>query len=659
MPARKNIMLGTAGHVDHGKTALVKLLTGCDTDRLAEEKNRGLTIELGFAPCTMADEQIVGIVDVPGHVDFIRNMVAGAHGVDVVILVVAADDGVMPQTREHLDILTLMGCSRGLVALTKVDLVDAELRDLARDDIARFVAGTFLEGKAICPVSSVTGEGFDGFLSALNAEVAAAEPSQADGPFRLWVERSFSVHGFGTVATGIPTAGQVRTGQKLTLLPGRTETRVRSMEVYGHSADVARAGECAALNLADLDIDAFRAGLLLTEPDAPDPVTIFEAELTLLPSAGRDLADYTEVHLHVGTAEAMARAALLAGEPLRRGQSAPVQLRCDRPLPAGPRERFVIRGSGPTGRLTTLGGGVILSTSDRKLRRKRPWTLESLAGLARAVDSTDAWIAEHLRQADALLTPAELARRSQASSSRVERQLDQLAASGEAQQIAGRWIHTETLDSTGQAIATTLDELHSAEPQRLGFGRATLAEATSLAPELLAAAAEQWTAEGHLAAHGDLLALPGRGAALSEAEQATVSGLERKLRQANLTPPRPAELAEQVGCDGPLCEKLLTCLCDTGRAVRLDDSLVMHAEAVDQARTVALDLFRRGGGFETVAFRDALGVSRKFAVPLLDYFDTIGWTVRNGSRRTPGRASREQLNDAAGPRPAGDDHDQN
>ncbi|NBC10676.1 MAG: GTP-binding protein, partial [Planctomycetes bacterium] len=228
-------MLGTAGHVDHGKTALVKLLSGCDTDRLAEEKRRGLTIELGFAPCHMADDRIVGIVDVPGHASFIRNMVAGAHGVDVMILVVAADDSVMPQTREHLDVLTLMGARRGVIALTKIDLVDPELREFAVEEVRDLVRNTFLETAPICPVSSVTGEGFDTFVTALGAEVDACDPAPPRGPFRQWVERSFSVHGRGAVATGIPRAGQVALNARLRVLPGGHRARVRHLEVYGQA----------------------------------------------------------------------------------------------------------------------------------------------------------------------------------------------------------------------------------------------------------------------------------------------------------------------------------------------------------------------------------------------------------------------------------------
>ncbi|MCP4378121.1 MAG: selenocysteine-specific translation elongation factor, partial [bacterium] len=250
---RKNIMLGTAGHVDHGKTALVKVLTGCNTDTLAVEQQRGLTIELGFAPCQMYDERIVGIVDVPGHVGFIRNMVAGAQGVDVVILVVAADDGVMPQTREHLDILTLMGVSHGLTALTKTDVVDSELCELARQETGEFVAGTFLAGAPICGVSNITGEGFPEFLGELNKAVDACEPRQVDGLFRLWVERSFTIRGFGTVVSGIPSSGRISVGDELRIAHSGRTARVRGVEVYGRESQVGMAGECVAINLVDLD----------------------------------------------------------------------------------------------------------------------------------------------------------------------------------------------------------------------------------------------------------------------------------------------------------------------------------------------------------------------------------------------------------------------
>ena len=279
---RKNIMLGTAGHVDHGKTALIKMLTGCNTDRLAEEQRRGLTINLGFAPCRLWNEHIVGVVDVPGHVDFIRNMVAGAHGIDVVIFVVAANDGVMPQTREHLDILTLMGVRHGIIALTKINLVDAELQALAEDEVRAFVSGTFLADAPICPLSNITGAGFDGFFSALNAAVAQCAPRESTGLFRMWVSQAFTIRGFGTVVSGIPSNGVLHLGEKLHLLPGEAIGRVRRLEVYGEEASEGRAGECVAVNVVDLPVESLTRGQLLCASAALQPVSMVEAELQLL-----------------------------------------------------------------------------------------------------------------------------------------------------------------------------------------------------------------------------------------------------------------------------------------------------------------------------------------------------------------------------------------
>jgi len=413
-PERKNVMLGTAGHVDHGKTALVKLLTGCDTDRLAVEKQRGLTIELGFAPCRMADERIVGVVDVPGHVGFIRNMVAGAQGVDVVILVVAADDGVMPQTREHLDILTLMGVRHGLIALTKTDLVDEEMRDLAAADVREFTAGTFLAEAPICPISNITGEGYEGFFAALDEAVTACRPRELNGLFRLWIERVFTMHGFGTVVSGIPSSGEVREGQRVELLPDGVVSRVRKLQVYGEDATIGRAGECVAINLTDIDTTALERGKLLCAGDAFTPASMVEAELTLLPTMPRELADYAEVHLHVGTAEVMANVAMLEGVPLAPGGRQAVQLRMRRPLALAPGERYVLRANMPGaggGHVTTVGGGRILDTGDRRLGRKRPWVLARLSARLAAVDSPEAWCELNAREAGEAIAPDALRRR--------------------------------------------------------------------------------------------------------------------------------------------------------------------------------------------------------------------------------------------------------
>jgi selenocysteine-specific elongation factor len=641
--ARKNIMLGTAGHVDHGKTALVKLLTGCDTDRLEVEKRRGLTIELGFAPCKMTDERIVGVVDVPGHVDFIRNMVAAAHGIDVVILVVAADDGVMPQTREHLDILTLMGARHGLVALTKTDLVDSEMRDLAIEELREYLRGTFLESAAICPVSNITGEGFEGFFAALNDAVAACRPHPSAGLFRLWSERVFKIHGFGTVVSGVPTSGEVRAGDRLHLQPDGLVGRVRGLQVYGRDAEIGRAGECVALNLADIDSERLGRGKVLVESEAFEAVSMFEAELALLSSVPGAMKDYALVHVHVGTGEAMGRVAILDGGAIVPGEGRLVQMRLTEPLCVAPGERFVVRAGMAHlagGRTTTLGGGVVLDTSNQRLRRNRPWTLDALRARKAALDSPMDWCEAVLREAKLPVSAEELARRAKQRVADVGGYLDSLKVRAHAVHVAGRlWAHCELLDATIERIAAAIGVFHDAHPLRAAMSLGELRGVVDCHEDLLTAALESAVASGTIERSGEALSLPGKGARLSDEDSALRSGMERALRSAGLAPPLMEDLSRTLGATADRCDAMVSLLIDEGVVVRLDRKVVMHREAIDRARGVAMELFARSDSFETVEFRDALGVSRKYAVPLLDYFDSIRLTVRSGSRRRPGAAA--------------------
>ncbi len=645
-PARRNIMLGTAGHVDHGKTALVKLLTGCDTDRLAEEKARGLTIELGFAPCQMADERIVGIVDVPGHVDFIRNMVAGAQGVDVVILVVAADDGVMPQTREHLNILTLMGVRHGLIALTKRDLVDAGMLELVTADIRAAVAGTFLAQAAIAPISNITGEGFDGFFQALNAAADACQPRQSDGLFRLWIERSFPMHGFGPVASGIPSSGQVHLGDRLELLPAGLTGRVRAIEVYGQPAETARAGECVAINLTDIDHQALHRGCVLAEPGHFEPVTAFEADLSLLANMPQALKDFAEVHVHVGTMDVMGKVVLLEGGPLAPGGRQLVQIRLPGPHPLAPGERFVIRAGMAGlagGRMTTVGGGRVVATTNRPLRRQRESVLAPLRHRRDALDDPVRWCGAILDEADAPMTSPALARRAQRRADQAADALAALAAAGDVLAAGEAFVHHRTIARLADKAACALEAFHEANPKRSGLGEAELRKQLEADKVVFDLAVAALLHEGRAVRQDTVLSQAGRAPSLSDQDDLLLGRIEQTLRQAGLEPPLPADLAAALAIDETRLESLLALLADRGAVVRLDPKVVMHAAAVEAAKATLLELFRRQNVFETVAFRDALGVSRKFAVPLLDYFDTIRLTVRSGNRRTPGAQAKKLL----------------
>ncbi len=647
MSDRKNIMLGTAGHVDHGKTAVVKMLTGCNLDTLAEEQKRGLTIDLGFAPCRMADERIVGIIDVPGHVDFIRNMVAGAHGIDVVIFVVAADDGVMPQTREHLDILTLMGVRGGIIALTKIDLVPQDLRQIVIDDVRELVAGTFLAAADICPISNITGEGYPSLLDSLNAAVEACPERNTGGLFRSWVEDVHAIKGFGTVATGIPLAGAAAVGDHLTLLPAGRTVRLRKVEVYGQDAAAGRAGECVAMNLADIEAGDLSRGMLLCQGDAFAAVEMAEACITLLPRGGRPLKDYAEVHLHVGTGETTAKIAMLETKELAPGSSQMVQLRLGRPMPVAPGDRFVIRtdlGGSAGGRLTTIGGGRVVSTVNIRLRRNRPWTLEALSQRLAALDQPRDWAAVNLRQSPQAVCAEELARASQMNLAELEPLLDQLLRAGEALDVGGgRYVHVAAVEQVSQRIIEALEQFHQASPHRLGMEEDELAAQLTAPKALVALATASMAAAGKVERHGSVLLLPGRGAKLSVTERQLCEQIEAAMREGRFAPPAVLELAARFGALPKNAEKMARLLVDRGVLVKVDATLVMHRDAVEAAKAVAMELFRKGGGFETVEFRDALGVSRKYAVPLLDYFDTIRLTVRSGSRRTAGTEARKIL----------------
>ncbi|HEY5910495.1 MAG TPA: selenocysteine-specific translation elongation factor [Verrucomicrobiae bacterium] len=637
---RKNIMLGTAGHVDHGKTALVKLLTGCETDTLAEEKQRGLTIDLGFAPCRLADDRIVGVVDVPGHVDFIRNMVAGAHGVDVVIFVVAADDGIMPQTHEHLQILTLMGLHHGLVALTKIDLVPASRRAEVTGQLRRLLAGTFLERAPICPISNITGEGYEGLFEALNEAVNACEERPAGGVFRLWVEDVFTIHGPGTVITGIPSRGTVRADDSLVLLPSGRKGHVRRMQVYGEDATEARAGECVALNLPELDHLEVKRGMVLTAAEGLATAGMAEAELRLLGGIKGQIDDFIEAHLHVGTASVLVNVAMLEFTEMVAGQAQMVQLRLTQPLPLLPGERFVLRANLPSqgqSGLVTIGGGRILGVSNVRLRRKKAWTLAALASRREALNSPVRWCEAMVREAMEPMPRRDLQAKCSSTADELQALVGQLRTEGSVIEVAGgALVHKAAVEETARKLYDAVVAFHAANPQRAGVGRDELFATAATHPEVCRLAIESLCRTKRLEQQGAVFARVGWTARISDRDQSLTDQITAAFAVAGWAGPTAAELAPRFGQPPDRIEKLTQLLAEKGLLVRLDQRLFVHRDALESARQVALRLFRKRPMFSTMEFRDALGVSRKFAVPLLDYLDKTRFTVRSGHDRTPG-----------------------
>ncbi|TVS12044.1 MAG: selenocysteine-specific translation elongation factor, partial [Planctomycetaceae bacterium] len=462
-----NITLGTAGHIDHGKTALVKSLTGCETDRLREEKERGMSIDLGYAPCIVGNLE-VGIVDVPGHENFVKTMVAGAAGMDGVILVVAADDGVMPQTREHLDILTLLGIRHGLVALTKIDRVAAEDVELAQAELAELVQGTFLEGASILPVSNVTGQGYSPLLEALETLVAQITPKTTGGVFRLPVDRAFSVQGYGTVVAGIPVCGQAQPGDEVVILPQDFGGRLKRVEVYGRASDTVMAGQCAALNVGHWESQAIGRGDTLTLPGYFAPESWYVCRLRLLPRDRLRLKQGGAVRFHTGTSEVNAAIYNLGqGEVGEPGEYL-IQIRTQSPIIAGPGDHFILRLLSP---MQTVGGGTIIEAIPRRLKRTRTQLREELEQRAQAISDDARFVEYCIRAAEGLTaSEAEIAVRAKVLPDRLQEILAKLMREQKLIGIsAGRYLHRDTADAACSHVLEIVQQHHRDIPDRPGM----------------------------------------------------------------------------------------------------------------------------------------------------------------------------------------------
>jgi selenocysteine-specific elongation factor len=628
-----NITLGTAGHIDHGKTALVKCLTGCDTDRLKEEKERGMSIDLGFAPCKIADTQ-VGIVDVPGHENFIKTMVAGASGMDGVILVVAADDGVMPQTREHLDILTLLGIGHGIVALTKIDRVAPEHRENVQANIAALLRGTFLEGAPIMPVSNVTGEGFDPFLESLWILVQSIKPRRIDGVFRLPLDRAFSVQGYGTVVAGIPISGSARAGDEVVLLPHNLTGRIRRIEVYGQASDTVMAGQCAALNVGHWDHRTIHRGDTLTAAGFFSPEQWYVCSLRLLPREKLLLKSGAEVRFHTGTSDVAAMFYPLRGSRMEGGDSGLIQVKTKAPVVAGPGDHFLLRTLSP---VRTIGGGLIVEATQRRLKGSRPQVYEDLQERAEAILDEGNFVEYCARRAESLATTeAALAVRTKIPRDRLQEILGDLTGRHRIFPLAGRsYVHEDTAAEAGGRILDLVRGFHRESPESLGIPLEQLRESMSIDKAVLDGLLARLKSEGRLVASGQRLALPEHRSTFQDEDSKLLEAIEALFRERLFCPPDANEVAQQTGAPPNKAEKMLGLLREHERLIQVEGRLLFHREAVDRAREILVAHLRKEGRLESVQFKYLLDTTRKFAIPLLDYLDRAGVTRRVGNTRYP------------------------
>ncbi len=628
----KQIIIGTAGHIDHGKTSLVRALTGTDTDRLKEEKERGITIELGFAQLDMEDLR-AGIVDVPGHERFVKNMLAGAGGIDLVILVIAADEGVMPQTREHLAICRLLGVRAGLIALTKTDLVESDWIELVQDDLADFAKGTFLEGRPVIPVSSKTGEGLDELRAAIQKLAEKTSPKSDEGIFRLPIDRVFTMRGFGAVVTGTLFSGSIRTGDRVQLFPGALEARVRGLQVHGEPVEEATAGSRTAVNLQGVERMEIERGYVLGRPGKLKPTYMLDLHLEHISDSPRPLKTRDRVRFHTGTSVVMGRVSLIGKDEIEPGENVYAQIRLEAPVAVLPRDRFVIRSYSP---IITIGGGEILDVMPRKHRRLRASSLEYLERLRSADESERLKILLHdagVAGADVAaltgrltLTPAEIRASLQA--------LGKKDAVRIVEAENGLTLTKAHFDSVQNAVVDVLSGYHKANPLRPGAPREEVRGKSGGASErVFGEALKVLGNKGKVREEGALLRLAAHEVKVGEELGKVKTKLEGFLRSASFQPPVLKEVFNAAGAPGGSGKEALQVLVDEGTLIRLKEDLIYHREAVDEARVRLENYLNEKDNISASEFRDLLGITRKHAIPLLEYFDTARVTLRVGDKR--------------------------
>jgi selenocysteine-specific elongation factor len=634
----RSIIVGTAGHIDHGKTALVRALTGVDADRLPEEKRRGITIDLGFAELDLGDVR-VGFVDVPGHERFVKNMLAGAHGLDAVALVVAADEGVMPQTREHFAITRLLDVRAGLVVLTKIDLVDEELLQLVRAEVAELVAGSFLERAPVVAVSARTDAGLDELRAQLH-ELGLHAPARARATVaRLPIDRAFTMRGFGAVVTGTLVAGELQVGAELELLPAATRVRVRGLQVHGRAVERARAGQRTAVNLSGTTTAEIERGMLLAPPARLRSTQIIDAHVEVLTEAARALRSRARVRVHVGTAETLARVQVLeeTGE-IAPGASGLVQLRLEAPVVVLPGERFIIRSYSPAH--TSAGGRVLDALAAKHRGRERAAAHARLRALMVADHATQ--LALFIGSAgEQGLTRADLNARTGWRDDVLEQALQAATKSGAIVAADGVFVSREAFARLVQAAVAEVAAHHRREPLQKGLARETLRERAfaHTPPEIFRAVLMAAETSGALLSERDMVRAATHALALSPADAALHARLEAIYAQARLAAPTFDEALAQTGDHKASREhgrRLLQLLLDAGTLVRVTNDLFLHRTALDG---LVADLRRYAAEHEperlidVAAFKDLAGVSRKYAIPLLEYLDRERITRRAGDRR--------------------------
>jgi len=646
----KSIVVGTAGHIDHGKTALVKALTGIDADRLEEEKRRGITIDLGFAhmdlPAAGGGTLHLGFVDVPGHERFVRNMLAGVGGIDLVLFVIAADESIKPQTREHFDILQLLGVSRGITVLTKSDAVDAETLDVVRLEVEEFLRGTFLEASRapIVAVSSLTGAGLDELKRAIATAAADVQARDSEALARLPIDRVFSMKGFGTVVTGTLISGTIRREEELEVFPGGDRVRVRGVQVHGHDADKAVAGQRTALNVARAGTAGLARGMMLAPTDTFAATKVIDVKIRLLASAPRSLKHQSRVHFHCNTMETVAEIVLPNRREIARGTEVLARLKLAAAALLLPGDRFIIRQFSP---VITTGGGVVLDAAPTSRKFLPDHNLETLAG----TDGVAKLLARIARRSFHGITIAHLVKESGWRRGTIESAIAGLCdpgiasgksaspqgitgpQTGQVIRVGDLLLSSGAWEEMKKQVATALDEFHRRNPLVSGINKEELRAQTGAGQVAFAAILQQLVQERKLALSGELVSLAGRGVVMKDEEAESKKKIEDAFAAAALKVPALNEVLAGLKIDKVRAQKIVTLLLRDKVLTMVSDELVFHRSALEDLRKRVAAHKTKSATIDVATFKELTGVSRKYAIPLLEYLDRERVTKRVGDRR--------------------------
>ncbi len=622
----RNLILGTAGHIDHGKTSLVKALTGIDTDRLREEKLRGISIDLGFAFLDVAPDVRLGIVDVPGHERFIKNMLAGVGGIDLVLFVVASDEGIMPQTQEHFDIVLLLGVRHGVFALTKTDLVDEDLIGLVRKEVEEMISDTPLKGAPIVPVSTKTGDGIDRIKEALLDVSRRIEEREAGSAIRLPIDRVFTVAGRGTVVTVTLWSGRIRSGSRLVIQPEGIEVRVRSIEVHGRPVELATAGQRTALGLHGVSREHIERGSCVVSPGDFEPTTLLDAEFVLLSSAPKPLRSGTRVRFHVAASEIMGRIFLSGSDKIEPGHKGFCQIKLEQPAVAAYMDRFVIRTYSP---MRTIGGGRILDPLAE--RRKKVRAYESWLRRLAVENAEEAVLAHIMRRG--LVGMPQLLPHVNTGSREVAGIIEQLLERGEVFEIAsGVYVHRSRIEELQSRIEELLRVEQHKDRLKWGMSKEELRERLGrIDMALLNWTLARMQTQGRIHLRKGDVRIGTKEVELDPEEERARQAVTAALRSGGFQPPGEKELETEVGLAPGIFQKVVRLLIEDGRIVRLQPGILMHVEAIAEARSLVEAYLREHGKATVSELKKVLGTSRKYAVPLLEYLDRSGLTRRDAS----------------------------